>query len=62
MDPFVHKLVSVSLFLLGLAWVIFTIFSSFGSECFNMLYAYITIFTLLIDSIWNNFIKPQEDE
>jgi len=51
-----EKFISIGLFWLGIAWVIFTIMSNYGTTCFNMFYAYITILVLLSDMIWSNFI------
>jgi len=52
-----YNAISVYLFLIGLAWVIYTIFAGWGTECFDVTKAYITILVLIIDIIWNNFVR-----
>ena len=62
MDKYLYKLVSVYLFLIGIAWVLYTIFSSFGTQCFDIFNAYVTIIVLLLDIVWINFIIPKKGD
>ncbi len=57
MDRFTYRLVSVMLLLTSILWIIYTLISSFGTECFSFFDAYATIIILLLDLIWGNFIK-----
>ena len=52
-----YHLVSVILFFGAIVWTIFTIFKSFGTQCFDLFDAYATITILFADMIWNNIIK-----
>ncbi len=58
MDIMTHKIISATLFLLGIFWVLFNIFSSWGTVCFDMLNSYATIGILMTDMFWINFVKP----
>lgn len=59
MDTFFYKLVSVELMLFAILWAVYTIFISWGTECFNMFYAYVTIVAFIIHLVWDNLVKPQ---
>ena len=62
MDTFWHNLVSVLLLFLAIGWTIFTIFSSWGTACFDIGKAYGTIFVFILELVWNNFIKPSVED
>lgn len=62
MDKVAYNFISVILLLFAIGWTIFIVLSSWGTECFNMLYTYITLIALVTQLIWDNFIKPFGDE
>lgn len=62
MEKYTYNIIGTSSFLISLAWTIYTIFSSWGTSCFNMQNSYITIIVLLFEIIWSNFIKPASEE
>ena len=62
MNKDLFNLVSVILFLVGLFWVVYSIFSTFGTKCFDMVKAYLTIIILLLNVVWNNFIVKLKEE
>ena len=62
LDKFIYSLVSSMLMFFAIGWAIFTIFSSFGTACFNVLYSYITIFVFILELVWNNLIKYSKEE
>lgn len=53
-----YVVTSVALFLVSLAWTVYTIFSSIGTSCFNITNAYVTIAFLYAKIVWDNFVKP----
>ena len=57
-EKFFYRLVSVELMIFAIFWAIYTIFSSWGTECFNMFYAYVTIMAFVIQLIWDHLVKP----
>jgi len=57
MEKYLYSLVSVILFFVSLMWVVYSIFSTFRTECFDMFKAYVTITVLLTDMIWSNFVR-----
>ena len=59
MDIFLYKLISVELMLFAVLWAIYAIFVSWGTECFNMFHAYVTIIAFLIHLIWAYWVKPE---
>jgi len=56
MEEVTFKVVSVYLIMLSILWIIYSIFNSWGTVCFNMSNAYITITVYGIELIWNNII------
>ncbi|OGY48252.1 MAG: hypothetical protein A3D39_00105 [Candidatus Buchananbacteria bacterium RIFCSPHIGHO2_02_FULL_39_17] len=62
MEKYIYKLIWTYSFFISLAWTIYTIFSSWGTNCFDMKNSYITIIVLLFELIWSNFIKPASEE
>jgi hypothetical protein len=44
--------------LFAVLWAIFTIFVSWGTECFNMFYTYVTIVAFIVHLIWDHLVKP----
>ncbi len=59
MNTFLYKLVSVELLFFALLWGVYTIFVSWGTECFNMFYAYVTIIAFIIQLTWDHLVKPE---
>ncbi len=59
MNSFLYRFVSVQLMLFAVLWAIYTIFTSWGTECFNMFYSYVTIVAFMIHLIWYHFVKPE---
>ncbi|MBI4980784.1 hypothetical protein HZC30_04485 [Candidatus Woesearchaeota archaeon] len=58
MDRGLYTIVSAELMLFAVLWAIYTIFTSWGTECFNMFYAYVTIVAFIIQLVWDHFVKP----
>jgi hypothetical protein len=58
-ERFLYNLVSMELMFFAVLWAIYTIFVSWGTECFNMFYAYVTIIAFIIHLIWDNLVKPE---
>lgn len=54
-----YTLVSVELMFFAILWAIYAIFRSFGTECFNMVYAYITIIAFMTELLWDHFVQPE---
>lgn len=61
MEDFIYKLVSSILLLMSIFWFIYTIFSNYGSLCFDIFKTYITLIVMLLNIIWNNLVKIKED-
>ncbi|HIG92838.1 TPA: hypothetical protein HA234_01420 [Candidatus Woesearchaeota archaeon] len=59
MEKFFYKLISVELLLFAILWAIFTIFVSWGTVCFDMFYAYVTIIAFMVQLTWDHFVKPE---
>ena len=61
MKEFIYNIVSVILLLLSIFWTIYAIFSTWGTLCFNMFKAYVTISVLITKIIWDSLVKIPED-
>lgn len=59
MDPLFYKIISIELMLFAILWAIYTIFVSWGTQCFNMLYSYITIIAFTTHLVWDHWVKPE---
>tara|TARA_Y100000310_G_C20285605_1_gene624721 strand:+ start:79 stop:276 length:198 start_codon:yes stop_codon:yes gene_type:complete len=62
MEKFHYNLISVILFWVSLGWVVYTIFSSWQTTCFDLTKTYFTVIILLASNIWNGFIRPTRIE
>lgn len=59
MERFLYNFVSVELLFFAILWSIYTIFVSWGTSCFDMFYAYITIVAFIVQLVWDHFVKPE---
>lgn len=60
MDEYYYKIVSVFLILTSIAWIIYTLFIAWGTECFSTFNGYFTVIVYGIELIWNNMINKSE--
>jgi hypothetical protein len=58
MNNFQYNLISVILFWVSLGWVIYNIFLSWETPCFDLTKTYLTIIILLVSNVWNYFVRP----
>jgi len=61
MEKYTYNLVWVFGFFLSLSWTVYTLFSSWGTQCFSLFKTYATISILLLNLIWSNFIKFEKE-
>ena len=57
MEKFIYDLVSAGLIVTSILWIIYTAFSLYKTECFNIFVAYATITIYGSELVWSNFIK-----
>lgn len=43
----------------SILWAIYTIFISWGTECFNRFYFYVTIIAFIVHLLWGHVVKPE---
>jgi len=59
-DEFIYSLVSAVLLFMSISWLIYTLFSNYGSQCFDVFKTYVTLIVMVLDIIWNNLVKIKE--
>ena len=56
-DDYLYNIVTAVLVIMSIFWVVYSLLSTLGTECFDMFKAYTTIILLSITLIWNYLIK-----
>ena len=60
MDEFIYSLVSAVLLFMSISWLIYTLFSNYRSQYFDVFKTYVTLIVMVLDIIWNNLVKIKE--